>query len=376
MRAPWRVTWAQALAWRMERQLLDPIGSAGAVDVVRRLCGVQAQVPSSADLAVRLRSSSIGPEDVADALADGQLIRTWAMRGTLHLLTARDAGTYLSLIAAGRPWETPAWEKWIGYTPSIVDEVRRVVREALDGTALTREELIATLTARPRLRHLGEPLRESWGTGFKPMAWLGELAFGPGSGSRVTFVSPASSPHWGGMPNPEEAAPAAIGAYLAAYGPASLDRYRRWMGTGRITKRMIVDWFARSPERLATVDVDGEEAFVRAEDLDSLMAARPTRAVRLLGGFDQWVLGAGTDDRHVIPPGRRRDVSRQSGWISPVVVAGGVVRGTWQLERDTVRIAWFAEAGPVPRTALNEEVARVSTIVGHPLCVEVGRAVR
>jgi hypothetical protein len=355
----------------MERQLLAPVPAAGVVDVVSRLGGVQAQVPSSANLAVRLRSTCIGPEDVAQALADGRLIRTWAMRGTLHLLTARDAGTFLSLLAAGRPWETPAWEKWIGYTPAVVDEVRAVVREALDGGALTRDELITQLTARPRLRHLGEPLRESWGTGFKPMAWLGELAFGPSSGNRVTFVRPAASPHWGGMPDPEEAAPAALGAYLAAYGPAPLDRYRRWMGTGRIPQRMIVDWFKRSRDRLATVEVDGEEAFIRAEDLDPLMATPPTDGVRLLGGFDQWVLGPGTDDPHIIPQARRREVSRQSGWISPVVLAGGVVRGTWQLDRDTVRMVWFREAGHAPRGMLEEEVSRLSSILGHALSAEI-----
>lgn len=366
-----RVTWAQALAWRMERQLLVPVPATGPVEVVSRLCGVQAQVLSSADMAVRLRSTAVGAEDVATALADGRLIRTWAMRGTLHLLTAKDAGTYLSLIAAGRPWETPAWEKWLGYTPAVVEELRVAVREALDGAVLTREELITAVTARRRLRHLDESLRGSWGTGFKPLAWLGELAFGPSAGGRVTFVRPAVSPHWGGFPDAEEAAPAAIGAYLAAYGPATLDRFRRWMGTGRIPKRMIVEWFRRSPDSLATVDIEGEEAFVRAEDLDSLRASRPTRAVRLLGGFDQWVLGPGTDEPHVVPPARRWDVSRQSGWISPVVVAGGVVSGTWKLERNTVRVAWFREAGAAPRGVLDEEVARLSAILGRPLIAEV-----
>ena len=84
------------------------------------------------------------------------------------------------------------------------------------------------------------------------------------------------------------------------------------------------------------------------------------------------VLGPGTDDPRVIPPRRRRDVSRQSGWISPVVLAGGVVSGTWKLQRETVRIAWFPEAGAVPRGALHEEVARLSTIVGRPLVPEFG----
>jgi hypothetical protein len=47
-----KVSWRQALAWRMERHLLNPIGALPVAGVVRRLCGVQAQVASSAELAV------------------------------------------------------------------------------------------------------------------------------------------------------------------------------------------------------------------------------------------------------------------------------------------------------------------------------------
>src|SRR5690349_24210089 len=81
------VTWPQALAWRLRRHELDPMGDLPAPEVVRRLSGVQAQVASSADLAIRVRSSAVGPGDVAAALTRGDLIKTWAMRGTLHLLT-------------------------------------------------------------------------------------------------------------------------------------------------------------------------------------------------------------------------------------------------------------------------------------------------
>src|SRR3990170_4062310 len=104
-----KVSWRQALAWRMERQLLEPIGRRPVADVVRRLCGVQAQVASSAELAVRLRRQSSRPGEVARALADGRLIKTWAMRGTLHLLAPEDAGALLSLMASGRSWELPSW---------------------------------------------------------------------------------------------------------------------------------------------------------------------------------------------------------------------------------------------------------------------------
>ncbi|HEY2803572.1 MAG TPA: crosslink repair DNA glycosylase YcaQ family protein, partial [Actinomycetota bacterium] len=128
-----KVTWSQALAWRMERQLLEPVGSLSVPRVVRRLCAVQAQVASSAELAVRVRRRSSKSGEVARALSDGRLIKTWAMRGTLHLLTPEDAGIYLSLIASGRSWERPSWQKYFGVSPRQIEQLRSVVREELTG---------------------------------------------------------------------------------------------------------------------------------------------------------------------------------------------------------------------------------------------------
>ena len=93
--------------------------------------------------------------------------------------------------------------------------------------------------------------------------------------------------------------------------------------------------------------------------------------VRLVPGFDQFVMGPGTEDPHVIPAHRRAAVSTQSGWIQPVVIAGGVVRGTWALAESGVSVAWFKETGVVPRTALRAEAERLSTIVGRRLRLEV-----
>jgi hypothetical protein len=86
------------------------------------------------------------------------------------------------------------------------------------------------------------------------------------------------------------------------------------------------------------------------------------------------VLGPGTKDAHVVPPARRSAVSRQSGWIAPVVVARGAVCGTWELGADAVEIAWFGEAGRVPRTAIAQEVERLSAVVGRALGVAVQAA--
>jgi hypothetical protein len=365
------ITWPQALAWRMERQLLEPVGALSVPRVVQRLCAVQAQVASSAELAVRVRRRSSRAGEVARALSDGRLVKTWAMRGTLHLLTPEDAGVYLSLIASGRSWERPSWQKYFGVSPKQIEQLRSVVRDALVGRVLTREELVAAVTRRKGLRHVGEALSSGWGTLLKPLAWQGDLCFGPSRGNRVTFQLPEeASSRWAGVPDAEEAAPVAIANYLRAYGPASIRAFGGWLAGGWFGTRQLKRWFEELGDRVAEVSVDGEPRSILAEDLDSLTSARPTKALRLLPGFDQYVLGPGTGDPHVVPANRRGAVSRQSGWIAPVVVAGGVVRGTWELDGEIARVEWFRESGAIRRSALRAEAERLSTINGRALRVE------
>jgi hypothetical protein len=181
----------------------------------------------------------------------------------------------------------------------------------------------------------------------------------------------AASQRWAGVPDPEEAAPVAILSYLRAYGPATIGAFGAWLAGGYFGTRQLRAWHDALGDRVAAVDIDGVPAFVAAEDLDELASARPTNAVRLLGGFDQYVLGPGTGDERIIPASRRRQVSKQSGWISPVAVVGGVVGGTWELGDETVSISWFPETGRVPRARLESEVERLSAILGRPLAMEI-----
>ena len=362
------ISWEQALAWRMRRHLLDPVGRHSVAEVVGRLCGVQAQVASSAELAVRVRRETSRSGDVERALREGRLVKSWAMRGTLHLLRPEEAGTYLSLMASGRSWERPSWQRYFGVTTKEIDMLRRTARAALADGPLTREELIAAVRARRGLRHVADALGESWGTLLKPLAWNGDLCHGPSRGNRVTFVRPEdASSRWAGLPEPDDAAPVAMAAYLRAYGPTTFEAFGNWLAGGYFGKRQLRTWFATLEERLAEVDVEGERAYVLEEDLDELVMTRPSTAVRLLPGFDQYVLGAGTADGRVVPASRRAAVSRQAGWISPVVIVGGVVRGTWDMAEGQVRVAWFREAGKPPRRALRAEVTRLSSISGRDL---------
>jgi hypothetical protein len=181
----------------------------------------------------------------------------------------------------------------------------------------------------------------------------------------------AASARWAGVPEPGAAAPVAIVAYLRAHGPTTVAAFAAWLAGGFFGTRQLRAWEGKLGDRITAVDVDGERAWVAAEDLDDLVATPPTRAVRLLGGFDQYVLGPGTADPHVVPPARRALVSKQSGWISPVVVARGVVAGTWDLDGDRVRVTWFPESGRKPMRALEAEVGRLSTILDRGLDLEV-----
>jgi Winged helix DNA-binding domain len=363
-----RISWKQALAWRMQRHLLDPVGALSPARVAGRLCGVQAQVASSAELAIRVRRTKSRPGEVSRALSSGHLVKTWAMRGTLHLLRPEDGGAFLSLIASGRSWERPSWQRYFGMTPKQLEALRHAVREVLEGTALTREELVASVVTYRGLKHVAEGLSSGWGTLLKPLAWQGDLCFGPSRGNRVTFMRPEdATSRWGGIPDPDEAARTAMVAYFGAYAPATADAFGNWLAGGWFGKRQLRAWFGELGESLAELDVDGERAYVLADDLDELASTSPTKAVRLLPGFDQYVLGPGTADSHVVPATRRAAVSRQAGWISPVVVAGGGVCGTWELEDDRVHVAWFTESGKPPRAALAEEVARLSSMLDRPL---------
>jgi winged helix DNA-binding protein len=198
---------------------------------------------------------------------------------------------------------------------------------------MTRDELGAAVTARPRFRHLGFAFADGAGTLLKPLAWQGDMSFGPLRDGRVTFQRLDRNPRWAGLPDLDEAGMRAVEAYFRAYGPATPDHVHDWLGNGLgAGRKRIQSWIAGFGDRLAALDIDGESTYILREDLQDLAAAPATTAVRLLRGYDQWVLGPGTADAHVVPPARRTLVSRKAN----LVIAGGVVSGTWSLTGDHV----------------------------------------
>jgi hypothetical protein len=363
--------WSQALAWRMRRHLLEPIGTESVANVVRRLGALQAQAVPSVELAIRLRRQRSRSGEVGRALAEGRIVKTWAMRGAVHILTPEDGGAYLALRSASRMWELPSWQSFYGMSPADWQQFRVAVRDVLSHGPRTPAEIGAAITTHAKFQHLGFAFAKHWVSLLKPLAWQGDLCFGPARDGSPTFQRLAGNPRWKGLPSLDEAGKHAVEAYFRTYGPATTDNVMYWLGAGLgAGRKRILGWIAGLGDRLAAVEIDGERVHVLREDVDELGATVPTTAVRLLPGFDQWVLGPGTADRHIVPPARRSVFSR----AMPMVIAGGVVSGTWALTGDSVAVAWFAELGPPPRRSMAEEVARLATILGRPLELTVRTA--
>jgi hypothetical protein len=348
----------------MRRQWLTSATTGDAVAVVRRLAGVQAQVASSAVAAIACRQQSPQPDEVERLLSERSLMRTWAMRGTLHLLAPDDAGSYLSLLAASRSWEKGSWQR----TFLSLDDLHRlasVVHELLDQTVLTRAELVAGVVARTGDQALGDHVNSGWGAVLKPLAWQGLICNGPTRGGRITFTRPGIwFPNWAGLPAPDDAASGVIPAYLGAHGPASPATFDQWLCRGVSKKASLRGWFDHLGDRLALVDVEGEKLYARVADIDGLHAARLDNTVRLLPAFDQYILAPGTSDTRIISASRRSAVSQAAGWISPVVVARGRVVGTWKVADRQIAIALFGEEGSIDRSALDYEVQAFAALAG------------
>jgi len=274
------------------------------VEVVRDVCGIHAQVTGSAELQLAARVEGITQADVRSALWERrELVKTWTLRGTLHLHPADELGLWT---AARRAVSGEAERQAAGLEK--VDEVVAAVGAALRGRRLTREELADAVTeqvgAAPR-----EKLASGWGYYLGDAALAGQLCFGPPQGQRVTFVHPDD---WlGGVRpwDPEDALREAARRYASAYGPVTHAHFRTWIGSRE-----------RRLEELDLPEVDeGPEA---------------DASVRLLPEYDVYVMGRRERDRFVPPAVREQVAAHGKGRYegpagTPFLLVGGVCAGLW-----------------------------------------------
>jgi hypothetical protein len=243
-----KLTWPRVLAFRLRRHILEERAARDdLLAVVSRTCGLHAQVMSSAELAAWARIDGLGSSDVNAALwQERTLVKTWAMRWTLHLLATADYPVYLAAFRAYGHFRRERWFSSYGITADDMSALLDGFRATLTGDGLTREQLadaVAQHAGRPYLR---DKLLGGWGTLLKPGAYQGHLAFGPSSGQNVTFVSPR---HWlGGVARIElrDARLEAVRRYLSAYGPATPRDFGSWWGRHGLTPASFFGRWATS----------------------------------------------------------------------------------------------------------------------------------
>ena len=342
--------------------------------VVNRLCGLHAQVMSSAELTVWARVEDLDRRAVQTALwEDRTLVKTWAMRGTLHLLPAGELPLWHAALSTNRRYlNSASWQKYFGITLEELDRLTEAVATALDGRVMTREELMKEVGRLTGSTSFGDKIAQSsWGTILKPAAFSGRLCFGPSLGQRVQFTRPDT---WLGAAqpavDPQAAAAAITRRFLAAYGPATYHDLARWWG-GNNSVSTARQWLASLGEEVSPVEVDGTQAWMLAGDAREVLELPTTRSVRLLPGFDQYVVAASHHAERLLPGDFRGRVYRPQGWISPILLVNGLMQGAWRHEirgsRVEVVIEPFVKAPVWVRGAAGQEAERLASFLGGAL---------
>jgi hypothetical protein len=369
------LTWDQVRAWRVSRQHLDRrLPSGRLLEAIRDVCGIHAQLHSSAELQLWARVSGVTPEDIRDALwRQRSLVRTWAMRGTLHLFTATDLPLYVASLRQHDRWWKGAWLRMIGLSEEELRSALDAVRDSLGATPVTREQLAAKVVKQVGERG-GKRMMSGWGEMLKPAAFHGYLCSGPPRGQSVTFVRPDRWLREWRLPDGDAAWREVLRRYLHTYGPATREEFARWWGmqpasAGRVMKS--------SGDDLAEVQIEEYRASAVGEDVKGLQRAARQLPPRLLPAFDVYVVG--TRPRHSLVDPRFQDrVFRKAGWISPVVLLEGRVAGVWKQERSgsrlQVTVEAFAKLSAADRKALTEEGDRLGRFGRLPSTVSFGAA--
>ena len=366
------LSWDQVHAWRMRRQgLVERVPRRRRFEVVSSICGLHAQVMSSAELTLWARVDGLRRDDVSRALwRERKLVKTWAMRGTLHLLPAASLGTWVGGLSTVDEWRKPSWFKAFGTTPAELERLIAAVGAALEGRELTREELAAEVAREAGDPGLAEKLSESWGSFLKPAAFRGLLCFAPDQGRNVAFTSPRT---WLGGVEPagqEEALRAIALRWLAAFGPGTRAELARWWGW--ISPARAGRLLASLGDDAVEIDVEGSSLWALSADLDDLAAAARARDVRLVPAFDQYVVGAPRKEPGApFDEAQRARIYRQAGWLSPSLLVDGRIEGVWRHDvkggRLAVGVERFAGGARPPkwlRDGVAAEAERLAEFLG------------
>jgi hypothetical protein len=360
-----QLTGDQVRRLRLRAQQLDDWGNRpalGVAQVVSKLCGVQAQDAAAAALSVRVRRAGLLAADVERALGqERSIVRTWAMRGTLHLVAAEDLGWLLGLLGPVFIRSNRGRRAELGLDEDTSHRALLALRAVLgEHGPQTREEIVERLASRG-IRLEGQARPHLLG-----LASLeGLICHGPDRGRQPTYVLLSDWVRPGPALPPEVALARLATRYLAAYAPAAPGDFSAWSGLSMREARAA--WQAIS-SRLVEVRLGEAPAWLLADQAGWLEApAAPGPAVRLLPAFDTFLLGYRSRDLHLDPRFARR-IAPGGGMLNPTLLVDGWLSGVWRLKRLTGRLECIIEPfeglAQAVHAGLEAEVADLAHFLG------------
>ncbi len=353
---------------RLRAQRLTP-QSPGEVScvaqVVKEVCGIQAQDASAATLAVRARSVGVVVADIErERVQDRTIIRTWGPRGTLHLLASDDIGWLIPLLGPVFVAGDRKRREELGLDEDICARGIHIIRNVLANQGpLTRAELVEQLAihgillegqARPHLL-------------FRA-ALEGIICLGPDRGTEPTYVllnDWIDQQHTGHPLSEDEAYAELTRRYLSAYGPTTPEDQAAWSGLPLSKTRAA---WQRIEDELLGVETAGSPIWMlktQALWLEELPAS--TSIVRLLPRFDIYLLGYQKRDI-VVPSQFAKRINAGGGIVHPTVLVDGRTVGTWKSKREknhlVVMVEPFEQLAPQIDEGLEAETEDIARFLG------------
>jgi hypothetical protein len=359
------LTATQMRGGRLRSLLLADHPLTTAAEVVSWFGAMQAQDPASGLWSLGLRLPGASEQDMLTALEDGAILRTWPMRGTIHLVPSEDAGWMLDLMG-GRAHATGLRRReQLGLTQEDADRAVGALAGALSGgRRLPRAKALAAIN--------GSGITTEGQRGYHLLryaAQTGVTCIGPQVDGEQTFVLLSD---WVRSPrrlDPREAAAELAFRYFRSHGPATAADFAGWTGLPLGTVRQAI---ADNEGRLVPATVEGSTVWLTPETREDAGGHRRTVA---LPGFDELLLGYKDRTLHV-PSGRMDDiVPGGNGVFRATIVSDGVVQATWtrQLTPSRVKVTLqpFGTWSQTRRTAAERAVAAYAGYLGRTLSVTV-----
>jgi hypothetical protein len=297
-------------------------------DVVGCMGAVQAQDYAGVKWAIALRMQSTTDDDIEQAIADTTIIRTWALRGTLHIVAAADIRWILSLATPRIIGSNALRYRQLELDDATLAAAESVlVRTLRDGTQLIRKESAAAL------EHAGISTVGQRLVFILQRASLDRLiCFGVRRGKEFSYTLLdlwAPPTRDGGR---DHSLAELAERYFMSHGPATLQDYVWWSGLAAADARIGLDMVKG---KLAQDVIDGEN-YWQAQHSPSPQRSPPPAC--LLPCFDEFIVGY--RDREAILDAWDR-VQSGNGLLHPTIAIGGRIAGTWKrtFKKDAVLIA-------------------------------------